>query len=206
LENKQKGGPEQLARKWLVVFDDIIGMPNLKIRGELMKSLITTGRHSGVTLIFMSQKFTFLPTEFRTNLSQVFILNVEQRELKSFYDEFGSVSELKKTPFMRLIKSIVSTKSFGVLYDAIRAEYYVVNIIVESEEDGIPSGRVEVIEELFNDGHNDFERDFRHGKGKKTFSFDQYKKFIRENHPLLDESQSEDRALMNFIRMAKIMI
>ena len=206
LETKQRGGPEALERKWLIVFDDIIGMPNLKIRGQLMKSLITTGRHSGCTLIFMSQKFTFLPTEFRTNLSQVFILNVEQREVKSFYDEFGSVSEMRKTPFMRLVKSIIRTKSFGILFDAIRAEYYVINIVLEGEEDGVPFGRVEIIEELFNGGHNDFERDFKHGKGKKTFNFEQYKQFIQENHQLLNPQEAEDKALMNFIRLGRINI
>lgn len=77
-------------KKMFLIFDDMIGFVDLKT--PFMATLITTARHVGISLFFISQKMTdSIPPILRVNSDYVFIFkNANLKELKDIWEEYGS--------------------------------------------------------------------------------------------------------------------
>jgi hypothetical protein len=79
--------------KMLLIMDDCIHAVK-KRELERLDELITTVRHKQVSLWISSQKFNYIPTLLRNNLSQICIWRTEnQLEKKSIIEEIGSDKE-----------------------------------------------------------------------------------------------------------------
>ncbi len=76
--------------RMFMIFDDIVGFVNLKT--DFMGTLITTARHIGISLFFISQKMTdTIPPVLRTNSDYVFVFkNQNMKEVRDVWEEYGS--------------------------------------------------------------------------------------------------------------------
>lgn len=100
---KRQGKPV----KMFMIFDDIVGYVNLKT--NFMATLITTARHIGISLFFISQKMTdTIPPVLRTNSDYVFIFkNPNLKEVRDIWEEYGSALLSEFNDFKEWMKNNV---------------------------------------------------------------------------------------------------
>jgi len=110
-------------KKILLILDDFIGMPKLKLRGKVVKKLVTTARHYGVGVIMLSQKFRACPDCIRTNCEYVVLYNTNANEINKIYDEYAPTA-VKKAEFRTIVSKIVRRKGYGLIYNLDQQQWF----------------------------------------------------------------------------------
>ena len=78
-------------QKSLILLDDCLY--DIQKKNQLLNTLITRGRHSGISIWISAQTYKKVPKTIRVNASDIIIFgNQSKLEIKNLYDEFGEES------------------------------------------------------------------------------------------------------------------
>ncbi len=98
----------------LLLFDDILGMKGLKMKSDIFKELVTSGRHHNISLLMASQTFKGVPVFMRTNCEYGVFFNMPKNEIDKVFDEYGP--NVTKKTFLTGYKKITKNVGFGIVY------------------------------------------------------------------------------------------
>jgi hypothetical protein len=98
----------------LIVIDDFADSAEFSRRSKLLHSLFTRGRHSQISTIVATQKFTALHPIIRVNASELYVFKLRNRQdLDTFVDEVSAIAD--KNTILDLYK-IATEEAFSFLY------------------------------------------------------------------------------------------
>ena len=98
-----------------IVIDDFADSPEFSRNSKLLHSLFTRGRHSQISTIVATQKFTAIHPIIRVNASELYVFRLRNHsDLQTFLDELGGLVGDKKT--LHEMYSIATNKPFAFLY------------------------------------------------------------------------------------------
>jgi hypothetical protein len=125
LMNKfEKDIAENTNKKTLLILDDCITQQDFKSNtaSTPLNTMFVNGRHWGLSIIVLSQKYNGLSSYARTQLDYVFMIDVKNNnEIKTFYDEYGSGS---KNNFVDFFKNQLVIPHDFILFDNVRKQWY----------------------------------------------------------------------------------
>jgi hypothetical protein len=82
----------------LVVVDDFADDPKFSRNSKLLHALYVRGRHSQISTIVSTQKFTAIHPIIRVNASELYVFRLRNySDLQTFLDELGGVCADKQT-------------------------------------------------------------------------------------------------------------
>jgi hypothetical protein len=115
---------EEPDKKRLIIFDDCIAEHEFKkISNEHpMNEMAVNGRHWGVSMIILSQKYNAISSTIRAQLDYLIMFQIKNHaELDSIYKEFGIGS---KNEFYDLIQTVYQSQHDTLLINNIDGQYY----------------------------------------------------------------------------------
>jgi KaiC/GvpD/RAD55 family RecA-like ATPase len=111
-------------KKRLIIFDDCISEQEFKKvqNDHPMNELANLGRHWGVSMIILSQKYNAISTTIRAQLDYLILFQIKNHaELDTVYKEFGIGS---KNDFYDLIQSVYQNQHDTLMINNIDGQYY----------------------------------------------------------------------------------
>ncbi len=110
----QKKGNYKTLHQILIVIDDFADNPEFSRQSKLLHSLFTRGRHSNISTICSTQKFTALHPILRVNASELIVFRLRNySDLISFLDE---VSALIDKQTLLQIYNLATEEPYSFLY------------------------------------------------------------------------------------------
>jgi len=98
----------------LIIVDDFADDPSFSRQSKLLHSLFTRGRHSCISTIVATQKFTALHPIIRVNASELYVYRLRNyQDLQCFIDE---VSALVDKPTLMEMYKQATNEPFSFLY------------------------------------------------------------------------------------------
>ncbi len=80
-----------------IIIDDFADSPEFSRNSKLLHSLFTRGRHSQISTIVATQKFTAIHPIIRVNASELYVFRLRNHsDLQTFLDELGGLVGDKK--------------------------------------------------------------------------------------------------------------
>lgn len=119
-EEERTKNPEY---KVLLILDDCISQDNFKDNQahHPLNTLAVNGRHWGVSLLILSQKWNAISTYIRTQLDYIIVFETRNMsEIDSMYKEFGQDT---KENFRRFFQSIFTKKHDFLVIDNVHKVY-----------------------------------------------------------------------------------
>jgi len=97
----------------LVVVDDFADDPRFSRNSKLLHALFVRGRHSQISTIVSTQKFTAIHPIIRVNASELYVFRLRNySDLQTFLDELGGVVGNKQTLLEMYIEATLLPYSF----------------------------------------------------------------------------------------------
>ena len=110
----QKKENHKTLHQILIVIDDFADNPEFSRQSKLLHSLFTRGRHSGISTICSTQKFTALHPILRVNASELIVFRLRNySDLITFLDE---VSALIDKQTLLQIYTTATEEPYSFLY------------------------------------------------------------------------------------------
>jgi hypothetical protein len=110
----QKKENHKTLHQILIVIDDFADNPEFSRQSRLLHSLFTRGRHSGISTICSTQKFTSLHPILRVNASELIVFRLRNySDLITFLDEVCALID-KQT--LLQIYNLATEEPFSFLY------------------------------------------------------------------------------------------
>ena len=98
-----------------IIINDFADSPEFIRNSKLLHSLFTRGRHSQISTIVATQKFTAIHPIIKVNASELYVFRLRNHsDLQTFLDELGGLVGDKKT--LHQMYSIATDKPFAFLY------------------------------------------------------------------------------------------
>lgn len=98
----------------LIVIDDFADNPAFSRNSKLLHSLFTRGRHSGISTIVSTQKFTAIHPIIRCNATEMYVFRLRSfHDLGSFLEEISAL--INKKALLQMYH-LATEKPFGFLY------------------------------------------------------------------------------------------
>ena len=98
----------------LIIIDDFADDSSFSRQSKLLHALFTRGRHSQISTIVATQKFTALHPIIRVNASELFVFRLRNySDLQTFLDEVSALVDKKALLEMY---SIATNEAFSFLY------------------------------------------------------------------------------------------
>jgi hypothetical protein len=98
-----------------VVVDDFADDVRFSRNSKLLHALFTRGRHSQISTIVSTQKFTAISTLIRVNASELYVFRLRNYlDLQTFLDELGAIAGSKQI-LLEMYKEATSTP-YSFLY------------------------------------------------------------------------------------------
>jgi hypothetical protein len=119
IEHQKKQNDKKLYQI-LIVIDDFADDPSFSRQSKLLHSLFTRGRHSQISTIVATQKFTALHPIIRVNASELYVFKLRNRQdLDTFVDEISAIAD--KQTILELYK-IATEEAYSFLYVKLTAK------------------------------------------------------------------------------------
>ena len=97
----------------LIVIDDWADSPDFSRKSQLLHALFTRGRHSGISTIVSTQKFTALHPIIRVNATELYVFRLRNyRDLESFVEEVSALIDKKS---LMEIYNLATSEPFSFL-------------------------------------------------------------------------------------------
>ena len=97
----------------LIVIDDWADSPDFSRKSQLLHALFTRGRHSGISTIVSTQKFTALHPIIRVNATELYVFRLRNyKDLESFVEEVSALIDKKS---LMEIYNLATTEPFSFL-------------------------------------------------------------------------------------------
>jgi hypothetical protein len=98
----------------LMIIDDFADDPSFSRNSKLLHSLFTRGRHSGISTIVSTQKFTAIHPIIRCNATEMYVFRLRSyHDLGSFLEEVSAL--INKKSLLQMYQ-IATEKPFSFLY------------------------------------------------------------------------------------------
>ena len=98
----------------LIVIDDWADSPDFSRKSQLLHALFTRGRHSGISTIVSTQKFTALHPIIRVNATELYVFRLRNyRDLESFVEEVSALIDKKS---LMEIYNLATAEAYSFLY------------------------------------------------------------------------------------------
>jgi len=80
----------------LIIVDDFADSPEFSRKSQLLHSLFTRGRHSGISSIVSTQKFSAIHPIIRVNATELFVFRLRNyQDTTMFLEEMGGMIDKK---------------------------------------------------------------------------------------------------------------
>ena len=97
----------------LIIIDDWADSPDFSRKSQLLHALFTRGRHSGISTIVSTQKFTALHPIIRVNATELYVFRLRNyRDLEAFVEEVSALIDKKS---LMEIYNLATTEPFSFL-------------------------------------------------------------------------------------------
>ena len=104
----------------LIVIDDFADSPEFSRNSKLLHGLYTRGRHSQISTVVATQKFTALHPIIRVNASELFFFRLRNnQDLQTFIDEVSAL--IDKSTLLEMYK-IATKEAYSFLYIKLTAK------------------------------------------------------------------------------------
>ena len=104
----------------LIVIDDWADSPDFSRKSQLLHALFTRGRHSGISTIVSTQKFTALHPIIRVNATELYVFRLRNyRDLESFVEEVSALIDKKS---LMEIYNLATAEPYSFLYVKLTAK------------------------------------------------------------------------------------
>ena len=104
----------------LIVIDDWADSPDFSRKSQLLHALFTRGRHSGISTIVSTQKFTALHPIIRVNATELYVFRLRNyRDLESFIEEVSALIDKKS---LMEIYNLATAEAYSFLYVKLTAK------------------------------------------------------------------------------------
>ena len=104
----------------LIVIDDWADSPDFSRKSQLLHALFTRGRHSGISTIVSTQKFTALHPIIRVNATELYVFRLRNyRDLESFVEEVSALIDKKS---LMEIYNLATAEAYSFLYVKLTAK------------------------------------------------------------------------------------
>ena len=104
----------------LIIIDDWADSPDFSRKSQLLHALFTRGRHSGISTIVSTQKFTALHPIIRVNATELYVFRLRNyRDLEAFVEE---VSALINKKSLMEIYNLATAEAYSFLYVKLTAK------------------------------------------------------------------------------------
>ena len=104
----------------LIIVDDFADSPDFSRQSKLLHSLFTRGRHSGISTIVSTQKFSAIHPIIRVNATELFVFRLRNyQDTSMFLEEMGGIID-KKT--LLEIYKIATQEAYSFLYVKLNAK------------------------------------------------------------------------------------
>ena len=98
-----------------IIIDDFADSPEFSRNSKLLHSLFTRGRHSQISTIVATQKFTAIHPIIRVNASELYVFRLRNHsDVHTFLDEIGGLVGDKKILFE--MYSLATSEPYAFLY------------------------------------------------------------------------------------------
>ena len=97
----------------LIIIDDWADSPDFSRKSQLLHALFTRGRHSGISTIVSTQKFTALHPIIRVNATELYVFRLRNyRDLEAFVEEVSALIDKKS---LMEIYNLATSEPFSFL-------------------------------------------------------------------------------------------
>jgi hypothetical protein len=97
-----------------IIIDDFADSPEFSRNSKLLHSLFTRGRHSGISTIVSTQKFTAIHPIIRCNATEMYVFRLRSfHDLGSFIEEVSAL--INKKTLLQMYQ-LATEQAFGFLY------------------------------------------------------------------------------------------
>ena len=104
----------------LIIVDDFADSPEFSRKSQLLHSLFTRGRHSGISSIVSTQKFSAIHPIIRVNATELFVFRLRNyQDTAMFLEEMGGMID-KKT--LMEIYRLATKEPYSFLYVELNAK------------------------------------------------------------------------------------
>ena len=104
----------------LIVIDDWADSPDFSRKSQLLHALFTRGRHSGISTIVSTQKFTALHPIIRVNATELYVFRLRNyRDLETFIEEVSALIDKKS---LMEIYNLATSEPYSFLYVKLTAK------------------------------------------------------------------------------------
>ena len=104
----------------LIIVDDFADSPDFSRQSKLLHSLFTRGRHSGISTIVSTQKFSAIHPIIRVNATELFVFRLRNyQDTSMFLEEMGGMID-KKT--LLEIYKLATKEAYSFLYVKLNAK------------------------------------------------------------------------------------
>ena len=104
----------------LIVIDDWADSPDFSRKSQLLHALFTRGRHSGISTIVSTQKFTALHPIIRVNATELYVFRLRNyRDLEAFVEEVSALIDKKS---LMEIYNLATAEAYSFLYVKLTAK------------------------------------------------------------------------------------
>ena len=104
----------------LIIVDDFADSPDFSRQSKLLHSLFTRGRHSGISTIVSTQKFSAIHPIIRVNATELFVFRLRNyQDTSMFLEEMGGMID-KKT--LLEIYRMATNEAYSFLYVKLNAK------------------------------------------------------------------------------------
>ena len=98
----------------MIIIDDFADDPVFSRKSTLLHSLFTRGRHSGISTIVSTQKFTALHPIIRVNATELFVFRLRNyKDLETFIEEVSALIDKKS---LMQIYNLATEEPYSFLY------------------------------------------------------------------------------------------
>ena len=104
----------------LIIIDDWADSPDFSRKSQLLHALFTRGRHSGISTIVSTQKFTALHPIIRVNATELYVFRLRNyRDLEAFVEEVSALIDKKS---LMEIYNLATAEAYSFLYVKLTAK------------------------------------------------------------------------------------
>merc|ERR1712078_629585 len=114
VEHQKKQKETKKLFQIMIIVDDFADDPMFSRKSQLLHSLFTRGRHSGISTVVSTQKFTAIPPIIRVNATELLVFRLRNfKDLEAFLDE---VSALVNKKALLQMYELATSEPYSFLY------------------------------------------------------------------------------------------
>ena len=143
VEHQKKQKETKKLFQIMIIVDDFADDPMFSRKSQLLHSLFTRGRHSGISTVVSTQKFTAIHPIIRVNATELLVFRLRNfKDLEAFVEEVSALIDKKS---LLEIYNIATEEPYSFLYVKLNAKKRDDMFYVKYDK------KISIIEETYDD-------------------------------------------------------